>query len=54
MDEEQRTDGMESPDVNVTRLDGDDERAIEFRERLRSWLVLFAWRVVVASTHPPC
>jgi hypothetical protein len=54
MDEQQRTGGMESPDVKVTRLDRDDERAIEFRERLRSWLVLFAWRVVVASTHPPC
>ncbi len=29
--------GMESPDVRVTRLERDDERAVEFRERMRSW-----------------
>jgi len=39
IDEERTTSGMESPDVRVTRLDRDDERAIEFRERLRSWSV---------------
>ena len=29
--------GMESPDVRVTRLHRDDERAVEFRESLRLW-----------------
>jgi hypothetical protein len=40
LDEEQKMSGMESPDVKVTRLDRDDERAIEFRERFRSWSVI--------------
>lgn len=36
-DDGQNGEGVKSPQVWVTRLDQDDERAIEFRERLRNW-----------------